>query len=166
MAMPETLLAKLQHKSQDTLLVLNAPKEFKPIITAWKKLAGIDTVIDPKKKYAFAIGFVQSASDIIEFGIPIAGHLEEDGLFWMAYPKKTSKKYSASVTRDEGWEPLGKLGFEVVRMVAIDEDWSAMRFRRAAYIGKMIRRQDMAMSAEGKKKSVNKSNKAIRGGKA
>jgi hypothetical protein len=51
-------------------------------------------------------------------------------------------------------------------MVAIDEDWSAMRFRKAAYIGKMTRRQDMAMSAEGKKKSVITSNKAIRGGKA
>lgn len=164
--MPDSLLAKLQYKNQDPLLVLNAPKELKPVIAAWKKLAGMDTTIDPGTKYAFAIGFVQSASDIVQYGIPIAGHMEEDGLFWMAYPKKTSKRYSASITRDEGWEPLGELGFEVVRMVAIDEDWSAMRFRKAAYIGKMVRRQDMAMSAEGKKKSANKTNKAIRGGRA
>lgn len=164
--MPETLLAKLQYKSQDPLLVLNAPGEFNPVLAAWKKLAGIDTAIDPKKKYAFAIGFVLSTSDVIQYGVPIAHHIEADGVFWMAYPKKTSKKYHASISRDEGWEPLGELGFEVVRMVAIDEDWSAMRFRKATYIGKMTRRQDMAMSAEGKKKSANTSNKAIRGGKA
>jgi hypothetical protein len=164
--MPDTLLAKLQYKSQDPVLVLNAPAAFKPVIAAWKKLAGIDTASDPKMKYAFAIGFVQSTSDIVQYGVPIARQMEEDGVFWMAYPKKTSKKYRSSVTRDEGWEPLGELGFEVVRMVAIDEDWSAMRFRKAAYIGKMTRRQDMAMSAEGKKKSVHKTNKAIPGGKA
>jgi hypothetical protein len=160
------LLAKLQYKSQDPVLILNAPTAFRPVITAWKKLARIDTASDPNMKYAFAIGFVQSVSEIVQYGVPIARQMEEDGLFWMAYPKKTSKKYSSSITRDAGWEPLGELGFEVVRMIAIDEDWSAMRFRKAAYIGTMIRRQGMAMSAEGKKKSVNKTNKAIRGGQS
>jgi hypothetical protein len=90
----------------------------------------------------------------------------EDGIFWMAYPKKTSKKYRSAITRDEGWEALGDAGFEVVRMVAVDEDWSAVRFRKAAFIGKMIRRQEMAMSTEGKQKTVNKTNKAIRSGKS
>jgi len=31
-----------------------------------------------------------------------------------------------------GWNMLGHEGFEPVRMVAIDEDWSAKRFRRRA----------------------------------
>jgi hypothetical protein len=50
-------------------------------------------------------------------------------------------------------------------MVAIDEDWSALRFRRAEHIGSMIRRQSMALSQAGKSKTVNKTNKAIRGSK-
>ena len=48
----------------------------------------------------------------------------------MAYPKKTSKKYSATVSRDEGWGPLGENGYETVRLIALDEDWSILRFRK------------------------------------
>jgi len=44
------------------------------------------------------------------------------------------KKYTCDISRDNGWQALGELGFEGVRMVAIDEDWSAVRFRRAEYI--------------------------------
>jgi len=47
-------------------------------------------------------------------------------------------------------------------MVAIDEDWSAFRLRKAEHIGTMIRRQGMAMSDKGKTKTVNKTNKAIK----
>jgi hypothetical protein len=37
-----------------------------------------------------------------------------------------------------------------VRQVAIDEDWSALRFRRVAHIKKMTR--SFAMTSEGKQK--------------
>lgn len=55
-------------------------------------------------------------------------------LLWFAYPKGTSKKYKCDFNRDDGWEPLRKLGFDTVRQVAIDEDWSALRFRRVEFI--------------------------------
>lgn len=163
--MPAVILNKLQYKNQDPVLVLNAPDEFLPVIAAWKKIAAIDTAIDKGRKYAFAIGFVQSADEILAYGIPMAKQMESDGLFWMAYPKKSSKKYTSAISRDEGWGPLGALGFEGVRMVAIDEDWSAFRLRKAEHINSMIRRQDMAMSEKGKSKTVNKSNKAIKSNK-
>jgi hypothetical protein len=38
-------------------------------------------------------------------------------------------------------------------MVAIDENWSALRFRKAAFIKSMTRREDFALSAEGKQKT-------------
>jgi hypothetical protein len=37
-------------------------------------------------------------------------------------------------------------------MVAIDEDWSALRFRRAEYIKTMTRDEKRAMSTPGKAK--------------
>jgi hypothetical protein len=164
--MSDALLSKLQFKNHSPVLVLQSPPEFKPVLAHWKKLAEIDTEVNPKKQYAFSIAFVQSAAEVKKLGLPIAQKMVEDGIFWMAYPKKTSKKYRSAITRDEGWEALGDAGFEVVRMVAVDEDWSAVRFRKAAFIGKMIRRQEMAMSTEGKQKTVNKTNKAIRSGKS
>ena len=68
----------------------------------------------------------------------------------MAYPKGSSKNYTCDFNRDTGWQVLGNLGWEGVRMVAIDTDWSALRFRRVEYIKKMTRRKRMAMSKGGK----------------
>mgnify|MGYP005835701873 CR=1 FL=1 len=43
---------------------------------------------------------------------------------------------------------------EPVRQVAIDEDWSALRFRRVEYIKTMTR--SFAMTLEGKAKAAKK----------
>ncbi len=160
--MPEQIIKKLQFKLQPVALVLEAPPEFKPVLDHWKKIATVITVIDKKKKYPFAIGFVKTEADVKKLGVAIIKQLEDDGILWMAYPKKTSKKYVATITRDSGWESLGALGFEGVSMVAIDEDWSAFRLRKTEHIGTMTRRQGMAMSEKGKIKTVNKTNKAIK----
>jgi hypothetical protein len=46
---------------------------------------------------------------------------------------------------------MGKAGFEPVRMVAIDEDWSALRFRRVEFIKTMNRPEEVRLTK--KKKS-------------
>ena len=71
-------------------------------------------------------------------------------MHWFAYPKGTSKKFKCEFNRDNGWKELGVLGFEPVRAVAIDEDWTALRFRRAENIKKMTR--NMAITEEGKRR--------------
>jgi hypothetical protein len=160
--MPEQIIKKLQFKLQPVALVLEAPPEFKPVIVHWKKMTTVITDIDKKKKYPFAMGFVKTEADVKKLGTAIIKQLEDDAVFWMAYPKKTSKKYIATITRDNGWESLGALGFEGVSMIAIDEDWSAFRLRKTEHISTMTRRQGMAMSEKGKIKTVNKTNKAIK----
>ena len=47
---------------------------------------------------------------------------------------------------------MGEAGFEPVRMVAIDEDWSGVRFRRADFIKKMTRGTEHALSAKGRRR--------------
>jgi hypothetical protein len=69
---------------------------------------------------------------------------------WVAYPKGSSKKYTCEFNRDSGWSSMGAQGLEPVRMVAIDEDWSALRFRRVDYIKTMKRGAAHAISAKGK----------------
>jgi hypothetical protein len=39
---------------------------------------------------------------------------------------------------------LGAAGFEPVRMVAVDEDWSALRFRRVGFIKTLTRRSQVS----------------------
>jgi hypothetical protein len=36
--------------------------------------------------------------------------------------------------RDTGWAALQEAGFDTVRAIAIDEDWTALRFRRKEFI--------------------------------
>ena len=68
-------------------------------------------------------------------------------------PKGTSKKYQCTLNRDKGWEALGEAGFERVRQVAIDEDWTAIRFRRVEFIKTMTRRESFALTKQGKAKT-------------
>jgi hypothetical protein len=49
---------------------------------------------------------------------------------WFAYPKGTSKKCTCDFNRDDGWDAVRESGFDSVRQIAIDEDSSALRFRR------------------------------------
>jgi hypothetical protein len=79
-----------------------------------------------------------------------------DAVVWFAYPKGSSKRYTSTINRDTGWDSLGAAGFEAVRMVAIDEDWSAVRFRRAEFIKSMQRDPEWAMSPVGKTKAASK----------
>ncbi len=57
-----------------------------------------------------------------------------DALLWFAYPKGASIKYTCDFNRDDGWDALRESGFDSVRQIAIDGDWSALRFRRTEFI--------------------------------
>jgi len=47
--------------------------------------------------------------------------------------------YRCDFNRDTGWVALGEIGFEGVRQIAIDEDWTALRFRRVEFIKTLTR---------------------------
>lgn len=51
---------------------------------------------------------------------------------------------------------MGEYELEGVRMVAIDQDWSSVRFRKVEYIKTMKRRESFALSTTGKKKAQQK----------
>jgi hypothetical protein len=55
--------------------------------------------------------------------------LQEDAKFWIAYPKLTSK-IASDLSRDKNWDFVSDYGFEAVRMIALDNVWSAGRFKK------------------------------------
>jgi hypothetical protein len=115
-------------------------------------LRGVTVVRDARapKEIEFSLAFVTQQKEIDAIVKSIAQKAAGDAIVWFAYPKGSSKKYRCDFNRDSGWEPLGKAGFEPVRMVAIDEDWSALRFRRAEFIKTMTRPAEHRLSAQGK----------------
>ena len=149
------LFKKLNLKDQQEIVVLNAPESFEAELA---KLSGIAIRRDLKevKKIAFSMAFVTKQKELDTFAKAIARKVEGYAVIWFVYPKGTSKRYKCEFNRDTGWTALGEAGFEGVRMVAIDEDWSALRFRRAEFIKTMSRDSKHALSAAGKAKLTKK----------
>jgi len=146
---------KMQYKGDEEIVVLSHPDEFKNHIEEISSSAQIYfdyKKIKSDKKFGFILIFVKSCAEVEKFAQLIKNNLTDDGNFWFAYPKKTSKKYTADISRDNGWQPLGDLGFEAVRGIAIDDDWSALRFRLVRNIRNLKRDKSRIMSNEGRTK--------------
>lgn len=144
------LFKKLNFKGEAKIHVLDAPDSFLPEMEAMKLFTSVKVGFGPGEKSPFILGFCLLKKQVDLFAKKAAAHIEEDGILWIAYPKGTSKKYKCDFNRDNGWDALGNLGFEPVRGVAIDEDWSVLRFRKVEFIKKMTR--SFAMTEEGKKR--------------
>jgi len=89
-----------------------------------------------------ALVLVQNSDEISQWARVAGQFFQADQVLWFAYPKKSSKMYAGQIDRDHGWKPLQDLGFEPVRQVALDEDWSALRFRRRIYIKNFTRKPE------------------------
>jgi hypothetical protein len=128
-----TVFDKLNLKDRREILVLDAPPSFEPEL---QTLAGVSILRDARKAKSveFAIAFVTQRAEVEAAVKLIVPKAEGDVVLWFAYPKGTSKR-AGEINRDKGWDALKSSGFDTVRLVAIDEDWSALRFRRAAYVG-------------------------------
>lgn len=144
------LFKKLNFKNHLKILAINAPSSFdgeliqmEPFTKVYKhekQLAVID----------FALAFVTKQTEIDKTISTLFPKLIGDAVLWFCYPKGTSKKYQCDFNRDTGWSGLGAYNLEGVRQVAIDEDWSALRFRKIEFIKKLARREGVALSEEGK----------------
>ena len=149
------IFKKLNLKDQREILVVNPPASFAPQLST---LSGVTIVGDPAQVQAvsFSLAFVSKQAELDKLSEAIAAKAVGDALIWFAYPKKSSKNYTCEFDRDTGWHVLGRAGFEGVRQVAIDDDWSALRFRKVEYIKTLKRDTKRALSAEGKRRTANK----------
>lgn len=127
------IFKKLNLKDQCDILVVNAPASFESDLAT---LNDITIWRDPKKVavVSFALTFVKKQAELDALSAALAGKACGDTILWFAYPKGTSKNYQCEFNRDTGWNIIRGAGFDTVRQVAIDDDWSALRFRRVEYI--------------------------------
>ena len=142
----QALLKKLNWKEGMKGSLLHPPQVFAGLLEDAGELPG-----DEREPLDFLLAFAQREEEVVRIMAEWKGKLGADPLIWFSYPKKSSPLYQkGNITRDQGWGALGEAGFEPVRQVALDEDWSALRFRKAGKIGKMTRNLEMALSEEGR----------------
>jgi hypothetical protein len=125
---------KLLIKSGYRVIVVNAPADFKlsdeaaeADITVEKELNGT---------FDFLLLFAQNQAELDRFVPEVLQHLKEAAIFWVAYPKKSSKLKS-DITRDSGWDILKQAGYHGVSLISIDNTWSAFRVRHEKHIKKL-----------------------------
>jgi len=71
--------------------------------------------------------FISRVADIDGVGAPLVEAARADRIAWAAYPK--AGQLGTDLNRDVLAKELQKRGAEPVRQVALDEVWSALRFR-------------------------------------
>ena len=142
---------KLNLKDQNEIVVINPPGSFEPAIKALDGVT-VKRKASDAKQIAFFLAFVTTKTEVDALAKVVAGRTLPDAVVWFAYPKDTSKKYTSEISRDAGNTALGDAGFEPVRMVAIDEDWTGKRFRRVAFIKNLTRDPSALVSKAGKKR--------------
>ena len=128
------LLEKLNYKGNNRIAVLNADENFMTELSGDLTYVIIDREVDPRFPYQFIMIFVTTQAEVETFTSVALHNLLCDGVLWFCYPKKTSKKYHSAIDRDHGWKALNDAGFHGIRLVAIDDDWSALRFRSVKFI--------------------------------
>jgi hypothetical protein len=73
------------------------------------------------------IVFVRNSDELRTHEAAAIEHAGKDRLTWIAYPK--AGKLGTDLNRDKLWKLLEDKAIQPVRQVAIDDTWSALRFR-------------------------------------
>ena len=111
-----SLAKKLQIKSCETVLLVNAPEGFSigALTTKSKSASGVLVFARNKKELDKRAGSALEAA-------------HKDHLSWIAYLK--AGQLGTDLNRDVFWKLLKPTGVKPVRQVALDDVWSALRFR-------------------------------------
>jgi hypothetical protein len=117
------IVAKLQIKPGQRIAVLAAAAAIPPIASddANPPAAAGDADV--------TVAFVRSRAELDTVAVPAIDAARRDQLAWIAYPK--AGKLGTDLNRDLLAAEVAAEGLRPVRQVAIDETWSALRFRPA-----------------------------------
>ena len=89
------------------------------------------------KKIDFALVFAINEVQLGMIVREVLPALQVDGKFWVAYPKPGSK-IATTLNRECSWTCITGSGYEMVRDVALDHVWTAVRFKKCAPIASSL----------------------------
>jgi hypothetical protein len=113
------IAAKLQVKAGQRVAVIGLPDG---VDLGLPDAAGVD----PTSADAVIL-FVRVSDDLVANGAALVEAAQRDAVAWVAYPKAGA--LGTDLKRDTLAARLMQEGIQPVRQIAIDEVWSALRFR-------------------------------------
>jgi hypothetical protein len=142
----DAIFKKLNFKDHKTVVLLHSPDSFASNVQNMAGLTDFCIDISSVEKANFVLAFIVTQVEIDTIVADLFPKLEGDATVWFCYPKGSSKKLKCDFNRDTGWTTLAPYNYEPVRQVAIDEDWSALRFRNVDFIKTITRRAEYALT--------------------
>ena len=125
--MANTIAQKLKIKSDDVLLTLNEPSNFK------KGLKGLPAkvkLVESGKEYNQVHWFVMNRVQMEKEMSKVMKLIKPEVIVWVYYPK-VSSKIQTDLTRDKGWDCLLAEGDKLtwISLISFDDTWSVFGFR-------------------------------------
>jgi hypothetical protein len=81
--------------------------------------------VDPMETASVALIFAEDAASLREILIAHKDQLARPATLWVVYPKANR----TDINRDTLWPILSEYGLRPITQVAVDDTWSALRFR-------------------------------------
>ncbi len=129
--MSASLVSKLQLKPGQSLTLLGTPQGLAEYLAAEMPDLALGEHAEPDAMLAF----VTSKADAVHLAQQAFSRVAAGGLAWIAYPKMSSG-VATDLNRDSLWEALMQTGWRPVRQIALDDTWSAIRFRPSDEVGR------------------------------
>ncbi|HYX11752.1 MAG TPA: hypothetical protein VE817_07220 [Candidatus Acidoferrum sp.] len=125
--MPErTTAEKPQIKAGQRVAAIDPPTDYHSLVAGLPP--GTTVVSDPAGADVVHL-FVVTQADLVRRWPDIVDAARTASIVWISYPKR-GPGVSTDLTRDSGWRPLRDAGWDPVSQVAIDDRWSALRWRQ------------------------------------
>ena len=131
--MAAPLAKRMQVKPGQKVLAVHAPKDYAQRLGELPEDARLVTRGDPAAADHVHV-FVRDSSDVARLGPKAIAGVQGGAVTWIAYPKKTSG-VETDLTRDRGWDAVTG-DIDAVSQVAVDDTWSALRFKAVAEVGR------------------------------
>lgn len=125
------LCKKLGYKPGSILRLIECPEAVAPLLPDGEA-ADQPTII---------LAFVRDRAALAATAPDAIAAYRRGAALWFAYPKKSGSIVS-DMSRDNGWECLSEHDLLPVTQIAIDGDWSALRFRYRDEIARLTRASD------------------------
>lgn len=123
--MAQTLARKLKIKPGNKVLIINQPQNLKDLLEG----DGVTLTDKAEPDMDVVLAFFTTKAEVDRKIDPMIHAIGEKGILWVAYPKGTAKK-ETDLNRDILYAHLAKKSLQGVAMVAVDDTWSAMRFKK------------------------------------
>jgi hypothetical protein len=121
-----SLAKKLQVKPGKSWLLFNAPVNYLALLEPLPE--GTMVAYEAKGTFDGVQLFVKDSAELVANLKVIAPVLKPDTVFWIIYPKKSSG-IKSDLEMMSSWDEPAKYGLGGVAAAAIDETWTALRFR-------------------------------------